>query len=109
MKNKKITHGDLVLAPFPFTDLSSNKIRPALVVGSSNEDITILCVSSQLKDGEFGVIVGPSKENGLKTQSQIIASKIATLDRKMIIGQVGALADQELFLVKDALKRFMCL
>ncbi len=52
--------GDVVLAPFPFTDLTQTKLRPAIVVWASatrSNDTTICFISSQnltnLKPEEF--------------------------------------------------------
>ena len=41
--------GDIILIPFPFTDLSGNKNRPALVLVNSELDITVAFISTQLK------------------------------------------------------------
>jgi mRNA interferase MazF len=48
----KLTKGDVVLVPFPFTDLSQTKLRPAIVlyVQPEGEDITLCFISSQNLD-----------------------------------------------------------
>ena len=41
--------GDVILIVFPFTDLSGNKLRPALVVAETTTDLTVLFITTQLK------------------------------------------------------------
>jgi mRNA interferase MazF len=41
--------GDIILIPFPFTDLTGVKTRPALVLVSKSEDLTVAFISSQLR------------------------------------------------------------
>src|SRR5256885_13254971 len=54
--------GDIVLVPFPFTDLSSSKRRPALVVSpdwfnSSNQDLVLVGITSQIGDDPRSVLL----------------------------------------------------
>lgn len=45
--------GDLVIVPFPYTDLSASKSRPALVIWSDKrgEDLILLAITSQINSG----------------------------------------------------------
>ena len=84
--------GDIVLIPFPFTDLSGTKNRPALVLISIETDITLAFISTQLKwKEETDILLKPSKENGLKAESIIRLAKLVTLDKTLAIGKLGSL------------------
>jgi mRNA interferase MazF len=70
--------GDIVLVPFPFTDQSATKKRPAVVISSptynaARPDLVIMAVTSQLRPSEtFGeVIVNQWREAGLLKPSAI--------------------------------------
>jgi mRNA interferase MazF len=99
--------GDIVLVPFPFTDLSSHKVRPALVLSGFKEDVTVSLITSQNRVGDFCVSVTTDSENGLKHDSNIVASNITTLDKKMILGKLGFLKDFKLTEVKSSLKKYL--
>lgn len=88
--------GDIVLIPFPFTDLTGAKNRPAVILIDSYEDITVSFITTQLKWQEkFDVRLEPSNENGLKKTSLIRLSKITTIDKELVIGKLGQLTDSE--------------
>jgi mRNA interferase MazF len=96
--------GTLVLLPFPFTDLSGSKVRPALVLHANTLDVTVCFLITQLEWAEtFDVSLVPNELNGLKRNSLVRLSKIATLDRKLILGELGQLADVDLIKVDDGL------
>ena len=96
--------GDIILIPFPFTDLSGRKNRPALVLVSGKLDITVSFISSQLQWMEDSdILLSPSLLNGLKKKSLLRTSKIATLDKSLAIGRIGSLSSSELTEVNDKL------
>ena len=89
--------GDLILIPFPFTDLSGNKNRPAVVLVSTELDITVSFITSQTKWQEkYDIVLQPSNSNGLKVKSLIRLTKLATIDKDLVIGKLGYLDESEL-------------
>ena len=85
----------VVLVPFPFTDLSGNKVRPAIIVSNNVKggDVIVIFISS--KKGKLhinDVLIATDKENGLKATSHCKCAKIATLDKKIILGELGVIS-----------------
>jgi len=105
--------GTIVLLPFPFTDLSNQKIRPALIISnqSRSSDVVVVFITSQTKliknKTPFLVSVLPSDLNGLKTKSAIVCNKIATLNTKIILGELGEVEPEVLESVEEALKQVL--
>lgn len=66
--------GDIILVPFPFTDLVGNKSRPALILVVSELDVTVAFITTQINwKEETDVFLHPNTENGLKKESLISA------------------------------------
>ena len=89
--------GDIVLVPFPFTNLQGIKRRPALVLYKGQKDAVVAFITSKLKtEGEFDVYVARDPENGLKQASLVKPGKLATLDFGLILGKIGSLEEEKL-------------
>jgi mRNA interferase MazF len=86
--------GKILLITFPFTDLTSKKLRPALVLNEDDKDVIVVFVSSRISKAHREDVL-LKKENtefkltGLKVDSFIRISKIATLSKKLIVGELG--------------------
>lgn len=93
-----MTRGKIVLIPFPFTDLSGEKIRPAVILFSDKKsnDVIVSFISSKHKliNTKLNQVVLPNPRNGLKVKSLIRLDKLATLDKKIILGEIGSVGDE---------------
>ena len=97
--------GDIVLIPFPFTDLTGNKLRPALVLLAGSVDVTVAFITTQLRWKESSnVILSPTEQNGLKQESLIRLAKLATLDSNLVDGLLGEIDPAKIVEVNRNLK-----
>ena len=100
--------GDIVLITFPFTDLKGSKLRPAVILAETNLDITVCFITTQIQWEELtDVLLLPNPTNGLKRQSLIRTSKIATLDKALAKGLMGKLNQNELVDMNNKLKSLL--
>lgn len=97
--------GQIVLTPFPFTDLSGSKLRPVLLLrqASGRFDDWLACmVSSQLQQIEHGFdeIIAPGDADfpasGLKAVSVLRLSRLAVLNGTVLLGSIGTISDVRL-------------
>src|SRR5829696_4706117 len=103
--------GTVVLVPFPFTDLSGRKRRPALVVSpkSFHEEDLILCaitshVPERLSVWEVSLAAVDMVEEELPKSSIIKVSKLFTMHKKVVAARYGTIEEQKLQIVLEGLK-----
>jgi mRNA interferase MazF len=97
-----LAKGDVVVVPFPFTDLRQTKLRPAVIlyVQPEGEDITLCFISSQNLDrvNQDELIIELNHpefvQSGLKSSSKVRVSRIVTLERRLIKRKLGRLGLQ---------------
>jgi mRNA interferase MazF len=88
--------GDIVILPFPFSDLSGSKRRPAFVVADLPGDDIILCqITSKTKSDTFAVSVskGDFISGALPIDSFVRVNKIFTADKSIVLSVSGRLSD----------------
>jgi mRNA interferase MazF len=100
------------LVRFPFSDLTSTKLRPALVIAVHREEWIILGVFSKIPVEELRetwVLIDSNHpeflQTGLKKTSLIRTDKIATVNESVFQQQLGVLPLDMKFLVQEALKK----
>lgn len=100
--------GDIVLITFPFTNLTGNKLRPAVILADSALDFTVCFITTQLQWQEATDLeLIPNEINGLRKPSLIRTSKIATLDKTLAKGLLGKLSSNELSELNNKLRIFL--
>lgn len=102
----RFSRGDVVVIPFPFSDLSRSKRRPALVIAASQPGDFILCqiTSKPLRDGlEIEITDAEFREGSLRQASNIRPNRLFTADGRLILYKAGSLTDAAMHRVTDRL------
>ena len=84
----KFVKGDVVVIPFPFSDLSGNKRRPALVVADLDGDDVILCQITSVvhRDNDALPLDTADFESGtLPVKSFVRPNKLFTADQRLVL------------------------
>ena len=104
--------GDIVLVPFPFTDLSSSKRRPALVISPDTfndqvADLVVAAITSQLTN-EHAVTIGQSDciEGILPKVSVVKLAKVFTIHSTLVIKKLCVLREEKLAQVLGEVRQF---
>jgi len=95
----KFVKGNIVVVPFPFSDLSSSKRRPALVLVDLKSNDFILCqITSKTVLDDFAVTlnVADIEDGTLNATSNIRPNKLFTADKGIVLYKVGTLRNDRL-------------
>jgi len=96
---ERFVKGDVVVVPFPFSDLTRAKRRPALVIAELEGDDLILCqITSQSVRDRYAVPIDENDfETGtLKQRSNLRPNRIFTADRHIILYRAGHLKPEKM-------------
>ena len=91
-----LKQGDIVLIPIPFTDLTSQKRRPAVIISTAaynekNEDVVVVALTSNAEPKNFSVILTSDdlEDGNLKVTSMIRVDKNYTLNKSIVLKTFG--------------------
>lgn len=91
--------GDVIVLPFPFTDMSASKKRPAVILSDiKGSDFIMLQITSKNVKDSYAIPLLESDflSGSLQKDSNIRPNKIFTLDKKLILYKIGHLTDAKL-------------
>jgi mRNA interferase MazF len=104
----RFVKGDVVVLPFPFSDLTQTKRRPAIIIAELEGDDRILCqITSQHFHDAYSVQINDTdfKEGSLKKVSNVRPNRIFTADSKIILYRAGCLkADKVLNIIESVIE-----
>ncbi|MHB1126312.1 MAG: type II toxin-antitoxin system PemK/MazF family toxin [Bacillota bacterium] len=89
---------EVILIPFPFSDLSSSKKRPAAVLAcipSREELICMMLTSTKNTDAVVDVPINNLEQSGLVKPTYARTSRLFTITYDMVIKKLGVLAEPD--------------
>lgn len=92
--------GTIILVPFPFTDQSAAKQRPAVIVSSNayhraRRDLILMPITSQLRASAFGDVLVQDWQAAQLLMPSAVKPVFATLDQALVIKSLGALSARD--------------
>jgi mRNA interferase MazF len=100
----KFIKGDVVVVPFPFSDLTQAKRRPALVVSElTGDDLILVQITSQMIRDQYAISLDDLdfEAGSLNQLSHIRPNRIFTADTHIILYRIGNLKSSKLVEVKE--------
>lgn len=90
-----MVQGDIVLIPFPFTDQSNSKRRPALIISGKNvnstNDVILVQITSNNRADHFSIAIDNKTDltQPLNFISEIRCNKLLVAEKSLVIRQIS--------------------
>jgi mRNA interferase MazF len=101
--------GDIVVIPFPFSDLSGSKRRPALVLSDLPGDDVILCQITSKRGDPVAIAINEHSfsTGSLPVSSFVRPSRIFTANKNIVIRKAGTLKSDVHDLVVESIIKIL--
>lgn len=100
---------EVILVPFPFTDLTTIKKRPALIISHNDynkaDNLVIALITSNIRENNEDYKIVKWSEAGFPKES-VIRMKFATVDKSIIVKKLGKLKKEDIDSFKEKLIAF---
>jgi mRNA interferase MazF len=105
---------DIVLLPFPFSNMINEKVRPAIIISNNNynnksEDILAVAVTSVIKDEPYSIIIEQKdlKDGKLITKSRIRVDKIFSVEKRIVLKRIGSINEKTFEKIKKEIMKLI--
>jgi mRNA interferase MazF len=113
----QLSRGDIVLTPFPFTDLTRNSLRPALVVseGVIGDDVVLAGISSVVRGPRIAtdLLIESNhpefQQTGLRVSSVVRLHKLTTVEASILVRRPGRIGSTLVLEVDVLLRKVLSL
>jgi mRNA interferase MazF len=103
--------GDVVLVPFPFTDQSGTKKRPAVIVSSNGyntnrRDLIIMAITSKIRQpAGFGEALIADWQGAKLLKPSLLKPVFTTIEQALVVRTMGALSGADLRTLREAISQ----
>lgn len=87
--------GDIVSVEFPYSDLRGSKRRPGLVLSCDDEDLLLARVTTRPPREPGDVALSDWAGAALPRPSTVRLTKLATVDRRLVLLRIGRVSDDD--------------
>ena len=102
-----VSQKEIVLLPYPFSDLERTKVRPALVISNNSfnrksEDCMMVPLTAVIKDEPYSVLINQEDlfSGTLLKPSRIRVDKIFSVEKNLVSMKIGVVNEDVLKKVK---------
>ena len=104
----RLMQKDIVLLPFPFSDMEGSKVRPALVLSNDNfnessADCIMLPLTSVIKPDACSVILSTEDLSAgeLLKKSRVKVDKVFCVEKGFVLMRIGSLSSEKFNEIKE--------
>lgn len=101
---------EIILLPFPFTDLEESKVRPAIIISNDSfnkrsNNCIMVPLTTVIRDVPHSIIIDQEDMSSgkLLKPSMIRIDKVFTIEKKLVVMKIGSLNNTTFKKIKDKL------
>jgi mRNA interferase MazF len=106
----RFNKGDVILVPFPFSDQTTTKKHPAVIVSSDtynniSQDIVIMAITGQIRShlGVIEFLIEDWQDAGL-LKASAVKSAVSTIEQRLVMKILGRFSSKDLSTLEKAIK-----